>query len=362
MKVKKVELHSYRNYSHLSLEFSSNLNVIVGNNAQGKTNLLEAIYFCSVGKSFRVSKEKEVISWKEKSAKIKLDVEKKHGKNQIEILFSNVDKKTIKINHIPIKKIGELIGELCAVFFSPDELKIVKDAPGDRRRFMDIDLSQTSKHYFYQLGKYEKILQNRNKLLKNSNNNIENLKRTISIWNEQLAEVGSDIIFCRQKFISELQPYALLAHEYLTDGKEKISLSYTEYSSTTKEDLKNELLSLYEKNMEKDINLGYTSVGPHRDDIKIVVNDIDIRTYGSQGQQRTVALSLKLAELEIIHTKTGEMPILILDDVLSELDMNRKNKLLNFAKKTQTFISCTNFDSDKHEANIIKIEDGKVKY
>lgn len=360
MKVKEIELSSYRNYTSAKLSFGDGLNVLVGNNAQGKTNLLEAIYFCSIGKSFRVSKEKEVIGWNSKKSKIKLKVEKKHGTNEIEIYFSTADKKTIKINHIPIKKIGELIGELGAVFFSPDELKIVKEAPGDRRRFMDIDLSQTSKTYFYNLSKYDKILQNRNKLLKD-NLNREVLKQTISIWNEQLAEVGSYIISARQKFVEELSPLAKLAHSYLTDNKEELSLSYTEYKSSTKEDLKQELISLYEKNLEKDLSLGFTSVGPHRDDIKIVVNGIDIRTFGSQGQQRTAALSLKLAELEIIHSRTGEMPILILDDVLSELDTNRKNKLLKFSKKAQTFISCTSFENFNVEANIINIENGNIK-
>ena len=358
MKVKNLELQYYRNYSSLRVDFSDGLNVFVGSNAQGKTNLLEAIYMCSIGRSLRVNKEKQTIKWNEENAKISLNVDKKYGKSKIEIILSKSAKKTVRINKIPIKKMGELMGELNAIFFSPDELKLVKESPEDRRRFMDISISQMSKEYFYLLGKYEKILASRNKLLKFEAGK-ETIKNTLDIWNEQLANVGSKIIFQRIEFLKNLSPYAVLSHEYLTEKKEVLKLDYVGLKGETQEEIKKKFLSELEKNIEKDLKLCYTTVGPHRDDIKVSINDIDVKTFGSQGQQRTVALSLKLAEIEIIEKQTGEKPILLLDDVLSELDTKRKKRLINFCKKTQTFLTCTEFDYEADK--VFVIEDGTLK-
>ena len=358
MIVKNLKLKNYRNYSNLRIDFCDGLNVIVGANAQGKTNLIEAIYMCSIGKSLRAKFERQTIKWNEDHALISLDVEKKYGKTTIDIILSKSTKKTVRINKIPIKKIGELMGELNAVFFSPDELKLIKESPEDRRRFMDISLSQTSKSYFYLLGKYEKILANRNKLLKLEANK-ETIIDTLDIWNEQLANVGSKIILSRINFLNLLTPYAVLSHKYLTEEKEELKLEYSGIKGSTEEEIKQKFLDALKKKLEKDLKLCYTTVGPHRDDIKVSINDIDVRTFGSQGQQRTVALSLKLAEIEIIEKQTGEKPILLLDDVLSELDSNRKKRLLKFCKKTQTFLTCTDFEGEAD--NLIRIENGEVK-
>lgn len=390
MKVKKVELLNYRNYANLQLAFSPNINVIVGKNAQGKTNLLEAIFFSAIGKSLKANKDNDLIKWQESTAKIKTHIEKKFGTSVIEIIFSTANKKTVKINNIPIRRIGELLGELRCVYFSPDELKLIKESPEDRRRFMDIDISQTSKSYFYLLGKYEKLLATRNKLLKSykdkiqviktaksyklikEENNIkkfEELKELASIYDIQLAETASKIIAFRQNFIENLSPFATKAHLFISSNEENLKIQYqTDFELNLEEvDIKekakiynDKLINLYNQNFEKDIYLSHTSVGPHRDDIEVLLNDIDVRSFGSQGQQRTAALSLKLAEIEIIRQQTGETPILILDDVLSELDLNRRKKLLKFCSLCQTFISSTDIDESLENANIIKIEKGKV--
>ena len=352
MEITKIELYNYRNYKNAEIDFKNGLNVVCGKNAQGKTNLLEAVYFCVVGKSFRASREKEVINLDSEISKIKVFIKKQIGNSTIEIIFSKKQKKTVKINGIPIKKISELLGEFNGVFFSPDELKLIKESPEDRRRFMDVDISQTSKEYFYLLNRYNQILQNRNKQLK-SNLSIKELKDIMQIWNEQLAECALKISKFRQNFVLTLAPFAKNAHSYLTDNSEDLTIEYVGVMENSKQDI----VAKLEKNLEKDLSLGYTSYGIHRDDIKVMINGIDVRTFGSQGQQRTSALSLKLAELKIIESITNSRPVLLLDDVLSELDNNRKTRLLEFCQKTQTLITCTSFDYDiKH--NLIQIKNG----
>lgn len=346
MKVESIELTNYRNYKSLNLHFSDGVNIIKGLNAQGKTNLIEAIFLCSIGKSLRVSREKELIKFGEEFAKIKINIAKKYKNTQIFVYFSKKTKKSVKIDDIPIKKIGELLGEFNAVYFSPDELKLIKDSPEDRRRFFDIHISQISKHYFYLLNRYEKILANRNKLLK-SNINIATLKDTLEIWNTQLIDIGSKIIYQRLKFINNLSEYAEKSHNYLSSNNEKLTLEYSGINLKSITEIENEFAQQLKNNTEKDIKLGYTTVGPHRDDLKIFINNIDVRLFGSQGQQRTVALSLKLAELEIMKNETGDMPVLLLDDVLSELDERRRDRLLKFCSKAQTFITCTEFPYNK---------------
>lgn len=388
MKVKTIKLNNYRNYSNIALEFSPNVNVIVGKNAQGKTNLLEAIFLTAIGKSLRTHKESDLISWGKENAKIETTIEKKYGSTKICIYLSGKMKKSIKINDISVKKIGELLGELRCVYFSPDELKLIKESPEDRRRFMDISISQTSRPYFYLLSKYDKLLASKNKILKNYKDKIriiktpksykllndeqnqklfEEVKNMLDIYNIQLAETASKIIVFRQDFITNLAPYAQKTHEYLTSNEETLSCEYqTDFELLkadklkTQEEYKKTLLDLYEKNTEKDLFLGYTSIGPHKDDIDVKLNGIDVRSFGSQGQQRTAALSLKLAEIEIIRQQTGDTPILILDDVLSELDLNRRNKLLKFCSICQTFLSSTDLDESLKGAKIITINKGEV--
>lgn len=357
MEIKKVQLKNFRNYEIETVEFKNGLNILEGRNAQGKTNLLEAIFLCAIGKSPRTKKEKELIKWNENLGKVTIEFSKISGNKKIELFLYFNQNKAIKINGVPIKKIGELMGELNAIYFSPDELKLVKESPDERRRFMDIDLSQFNKNYFYTLNKYNKILEQRNKLLKSGN--LSNIKETISIWNEQLSEQACYIILKRLELIEQLKVFAERAHYYLTDNQEKMELSYVGLTKSTKEELKQELLKQYEQSLEKDLNLGFTTVGPHRDDIKIVVNNIDVRHFGSQGQQRTCALSLKLAELEIFKSNLKEYPILLLDDVLSELDENRRNKLLKIINNFQTILTCTEYGLSL-PANVLKVSNGKI--
>lgn len=358
MEIKSVQLKNFRNYQLENVSFKSGLNILEGKNAQGKTNLLEAVFLCAIGKSPRTNKEKELLKWNEQMGKVTIEFTKKSGNKKIELyLFSNQNK-AIKINGVPIKKLGELMGELNAIYFSPDELKLVKESPEERRRFMDIDLCQFNKNYFYALNKYNKILNQRNKLLKSGN--LQSIKETISIWNEQLSEQACYIILRRLELIEKLKVFAERAHYYLTDNQEKMVLSYVGLTDTDKSTLKQKLLNLYETSLEKDLNLGFTTVGPHRDDIKIIVNDVDIRHFGSQGQQRSCALSLKLAELEIFKDNLGEYPVLLLDDVLSELDEFRREKLLKIINNFQTLLTCTEYNLNL-PANVLKVKGGKIE-
>lgn len=348
MYIKNLTLKDYRSYENQTFEFSENVNVLVGKNAQGKTNVLEAIFFMVLGKSFKTSKEKEVIAWEKDNAYIKGEFQKKYREVKIEMFFDKNCKKSVKIDEIGIKKIGELMSNVNAVFFSPDELKLIKESPEERRRFMNVVLSQTNKRYFYMLGRYEKVLANRNKLLKECKS-IETLKDTIDIWDRALSDFAEKLYLERQNFIQEITPYACKAHEYLSGGRENIKIEYK--SSFSGEGYAEKMMKALAKNLEKDFKLGYTTVGVHRDEIDIYLNDVEVKTFGSQGQQRTVALSLKLAELEFIKNKVGEYPILLLDDVFSELDAGRRKKLLNFTSKTQTIITCTEFNKNTENFN-----------
>ena len=350
MIIKRLVLKNYRSYKNTIFDFDDKLNILVGNNAQGKTNIIEAIFYLVIGKSFRTNKEKEVINFDSENGYIKGEFENRFRDFDIEMFFSKTSKKTVKIDNITIRRIGELMERANAIFFSPDELKLIKESPRERRKFMDIDISQTNKRYFYLIGRYEKVLANRNKLLKNSKN-IEELKNTIDIWDRALAEIGEKIFIERKNFIEKLSPFAQLAHSFLTSGKEILKISY---NSSFQDNYKDNMILALQKNLEKDYKNGFTGIGIHRDDLDIFLNDIEVKNYGSQGQQRTAALSLKLAELEIIKSRTGEYPILLLDDVLSELDEERRKKLLKFTKKTQTIITCTDF-KEKVDGKVFKI-------
>ena len=359
MKIKKIKLVNFRNYVNETIDLQDGLNVLVGRNAQGKTNLVEAVYFSCIGKSPRTKKEAELIYHEKETAKIEIELEKNEGNKKIEVYLNKKGKKNIKINGVNVLKISELIGTLNCVFFSPDELKLVKESPQDRRRFMDIDLSQLSKNYFYYINTYNKILAHRNKLLKDTKD-LAVLKQTISIWDTQLAEIGSKIIIRRIRFLKALKTFATPIHFELTDGKEQLELSYEGLMEKTEEALKQTLLNEYSKTVEKDFKLGFTNIGPHRDDIKILINNIDVKSFASQGQQRTVALSLKLAELEIFKLERGEYPVLLLDDVLSELDEKRQAKLLNKTKQIQTIITTTKFSKDD-KTNLLTVKNGKIQ-
>lgn len=355
MFVKQIVLKNFRNYQNEVFSFDKGLNIIFGKNAQGKTNLVEAIYFCSIGKSFKTNKDLHLINHNCNEAKINLCVEKNNGTTDIEILLTKNQKKSIKVNELVLKKIVDLYGNLTVVFFGPDNLKLIKDAPQDRRKFMDIALSQLSKRYFNLLIRYQKILQERNTLLKNKQD-LQTIKETIFVWNNQLAETAKDIIYQRIEFIKNLEIYAKKALSYLSNNQENLHLGYMGIIGNSPQEIKEKILKELNETFETDLKNGSTSIGPHRDDIKILVNEQDVKFYGSQGQQRTVAISMKLAERELIYQKTKQMPIMILDDVFSELHETRKQKLIKFLEKGQTFITTT---QEINQGKKIEIENGK---
>lgn len=357
MFIEKLKLKNYRNYKEEIFNFSEGLNVIVGKNAQGKTNVLEAIFFSVIGKSFKTNKEKELIKWEENYSQIEGFFKRKYRDVKIEVNFDRNFKKNIKIDGLSIKRTGELLGHVNAVFFSPDELKLIKESPEERRKFLNIAISQINKRYFYLLGRYEKVLANRNKLLKTSKD-IKTLKETIDIWDRSLADISEKIAKEREEFVKALSPLAKLAHSYISSGKENLEIKYNTFE--VEGDYKTNLIKTLQKNLNKDYKLGYTTVGVHRDDLDIYLNGVEVKNFGSQGQQRTVSLSLKLAELEIIKERTGEYPILLLDDVLSELDSERRKKLIKFTSKTQTILTCTEFDQEVENYKKIEIENGKI--
>lgn len=348
-------MKNFRNYHEADVYLDKGINIIYGNNAQGKTNLAEAVYYLCVGKSPRTPREKELIKWDEQKAYVRIDAVKNKGRIKIEAYLTRTENRRISINGMPIKRIGELMGAVNAVFFSPDEIKIIKEAPADRRRFIDIDLSQLSKTYFYNLNRYNKILAQRNKLLKSQ----KNLNETLSIWDEQLTETGSKVAYSRKEFVNMLAKFAVQAHSFLTDGSENLKIIYEGIEGESQKDIRENFTAGLKKEKAHDIEYGYTHTGIHKDDIAILIDDVDVRAFGSQGQQRTAALAMKLAELEIFASLVGEPPVLILDDVFSELDIFRQNRLLEKIKNIQTIITCTDTNA-KIQGNMFCVNNGKI--
>ncbi len=337
MIVKSLELKDYRNYGQLNLQFHSGTNILYGENAQGKTNILEAVYLGGTTKSHRGSKDRELIMFAREEAHVRIMIEKNQTTHRIDLHLKKNKAKGVAIDGIPIKRQGELFGMLNLVFFSPEDLYIIKDGPGERRRFLDLELCQLDKVYLYHLANYNKALAQRNNLLKQIGFN-RNLLDTLYLWDSKLAEHGSYIIQARQKFILELNELTMPIHKRLTGEREELLLKYE--PNVRADELEGKL----KKTAEKDLALKMTNTGPHRDDMSFIVNDIDIRRFGSQGQQRTAALSCKLAEIQLVKTIIKENPVLLLDDVLSELDRSRQNHLLNSIGDIQTIITCTGLE------------------
>lgn len=357
MYIEKVKLNGYRNYDGANVAFSPALNVIRGANAVGKTNLIESVYFAGLGKSPRLSQDKDLIMWGKDQSYIAIDVVKKYRKHTLEFHLDSKGKKRIAIDKIPLLKMSELIGFINIVYFSPDEIRLIKESPQERRRFMDISLTQQKKTYLYALSRYNKILLQRNKLLKTMRD-ITALKSTLPVWDIQLAKEGAIVISERYAFVEKLKKIAARKHFLLTLGKETLEMEYeTGVENASLGEMSDALLNTYTAAYDKDILLQHTSVGPHRDDLKLIVDGIDIRKFGSQGQQRTTALSLKLAEIEGFRNETGENPVLLLDDVLSELDETRQKQLLKATEGIQTMLTCTEFNlsADGLKPNFIDI-------
>ena len=353
MWIKNIKLQNFRNYKELDLNLGENVNILFGENAQGKTNILEAIFLCSLGKSFRTNKEKEMINIEKDNSLIEVEFVKTDREGKIKIQLSN--KKSVYINDIKIKKLSELLGKINIVIFTPDDIDIIKGSPQNRRKFLDVMISQLRPNYMYILSLYQKTMEQRNNYLKQ----IKEEKKKedfLEIWDEKLADYGTKIYMYRKEFIEKIINKIKKIHKEITDEKEQIEIEYISECRS-----KEEYLNLLKQRKKLDIIKGYTTKGIHRDDFNIYINGKQIDIYGSQGQQRTAILSLKLSELQIIYDEVGEYPILLLDDFMSELDKNRRESLVKHIEGTQVIITCT----DKLTLENLKyleynVKDGKI--
>lgn len=337
MLIKKIKLCNYRNYNEVELNFCNFTNILYGDNAQGKTNILESIYLCGTTKSHQGSKDKEIIQIGQEESHIKMYIEKDGLEHKIDMHLKKNNAKGIAINGVPIRKSSELIGLVNMIFFSPEDLNIIKNGPSERRRFINMELCQLDKIYLDNLSRYTKTLNQRNALLKQIKYNNQ-LADTLSVWDQQLVKYGNSIINARNEFINQIKSIAENIHSKLTGGKENLIISYEPNVEI------DEFEEKLKKSYDRDLYYQMTHVGPHRDDMKFIANNMDLRTYGSQGQKRTAALSLKLSEIEIVKKKINDVPILLLDDVLSELDRTRQNYLLDCLDDIQTIITCTGLE------------------
>lgn len=334
MYVKKLLLKNYRNIQLIELELHNGINIFFGDNAQGKTNILESIYICSTGRSHRTHIDKELIKFYETDAHIRTEIKSLNTQDKIDIHLKKDSKKGIAINNFPINKLGELFGILNVVMFSPEDLNLIKGSPMERRKFLDMELCQINKVYYYNLGQYHKILKHRNCLLKKIAKD-SSLKDTIFVWDKQLTQFGKKVIEIREDFINKINKISKKIHFEITGQKEELEIKYK--PSVTIDEFDEKL----EKSFEKDILYSSTSYGPHKDDVLFFINNVNARDFGSQGQQRTVSLSTKLAEIDLIKEEKGFLPVLLLDDVLSELDKSRQKYIISKFKNMQVIITCT---------------------
>lgn len=337
MIIESIELQNYRNYENLHMEFSPGTNILYGKNAQGKTNILEAVYVCSTTKSHRGSKDREMIRFNEQESHIKMTVRKNDVPYRIDMHLKKSKAKGVAINGLPIRKASELFGIVNVVVFSPEDLNLIKNGPAERRKFIDLELCQLNKLYVHSLVSYNRVLMQRNKLLKELFFHPD-YEETLDIWDIQLVQYGKELISYRSEFISQLNEMIHHIHWKLSGGKEDMRIVY---EPSAPEELLGECIA---RSREQDLKQKTTLVGPHRDDISFYMGDVDIRRFGSQGQQRTAALSLKLAEIELVKRIVRDYPILLLDDVLSELDGDRQNHLLSAIDHIQTIITCTGLE------------------
>lgn len=349
MKINSLKLKNFRNYDFLELNFDQATNIFYGDNAQGKTNILESLYLVGTTKSHRGTKDRDMIKFGQEESHIETVIEKKGINYQIDMHLKKNSPKGIAINKMPIRKASELFGIVNIVFFSPEDLNIIKNGPAERRRFIDLELSQLDKVYLSNLTNYNRIVNQRNHLLKEIGFQ-SGVKETLEIWEMQLVDYGNKIIERRQKFVEEMNEIISNIHKKLTGERENLKLIYEPSNGNLS------LEKAIERNRERDMRIKSTSVGPHRDDICFMAGDLDIRKFGSQGQQRTAALSLKLSEIELVKRAINDTPILLLDDVLSELDKHRQNYLLDSINDIQTLITCTGVDDFvNHRFSINKV-------
>ena len=360
MRIKSLRLKNFRNYADEEFAFDGGLNVLYGRNAQGKTNCAEAVFYLCTGVSPRAKKDRQMIRTGEECARIAARAESRFGEVLLEAdIYEN--KREIRINGGRIARNADLLGNINGVFFSPGELRLVQDGPEERRRFLNMSISQMSKNYYTALVRYNKILEQRNKLLKERD--ISLVFETLPVWDAQLCRYAAEIVERREEYVAQLSPLAAEKHAYLTDGAEKLEIHADRHYGEGREEIAARLAREFKNNYEKDVRLGFTTCGPHRDDLKILIGGEEARVYGSQGQARTAALAIKLAEVEIFRALSGEYPVLILDDVMSELDLPRRRKLLEQIGDVQTILTCTHTEKVLFgkTVNKIRIVNGAVK-
>ncbi|MBO5327965.1 MAG: DNA replication/repair protein RecF [Clostridia bacterium] len=359
MHVKNLKLKNFRNYKEENFTFTEGLNVLFGKNAQGKTNCAEAVFYLCTGVSPRARRDKQLIREGSEYAEITATASGRYGDVEISARIFESSRE-VRVNGNKITKNADLLGNIFSVFFSPHELRLIQDGPDERRRFLNVSISQLSKPYYTALMRYNKILEQRNNLLKNKD--ISLVYETLPVWDEQLCKYAATIARKRADFIERLAPLAESIHLQLTDS-ERLKIAPEKKYKGDESELAKRLYSELEANYDRDIRLGFTASGPHRDDIDIIINDMDAKHFASQGQTRTAALSIKLAEVEIFKETCGEYPILILDDVMSELDLPRRKKLVERTQNLQTILTCTHAERVLYgrEVNKIKIEGGTIK-
>lgn len=337
MRVESIRLENYRNYGSLVLTPDQGTNLFYGDNAQGKTNILEAVYLCGTTKSHRGSKDREIIRFGQEESHIRMNLLKNEIPYRIDMHLKKNKAKGIAVNGVPIHKASELLGLGNFVFFSPEDLNLIKNGPAERRRFLDMELCQLNRLYVHNLSSYNRVLMQRNKLLKDLYFHPE-YEEMLDVWDSQMVEYGCRVIRFRQEFVQQLNPVMKKIHSRLTGGKEELEVTYEKQVS------EEEFSACLRESRERDIKFKVSNTGPHRDDLMFRIGEVDIRRFGSQGQQRTAALSLKLAEIELVKQSSKDTPVLLLDDVLSELDSSRQHYLLESIYDVQTFITCTGIE------------------
>lgn len=357
MYIENLDLKNFRNYENLNIEPATGINILTGDNAQGKTNILEAVFFCAYGRSHRTSKDREMQKFDAPFTTVGVSVKREKTERRITLRFNSEGRKFIEINGRKVTRIPDLLGNLYVIMFSPEDLKIVKETPGVRRRFLDMELSSLDKIYYHDLVSYNKVIQERNNLLR-----MRSADRTaLDVYDEGAARFGARIIRRRLEYIDKLNEKAAPIHRQITAGKEEIRYVYR-CGIPVKDDMEKAVRDVFLENRRHDLERGTTSAGPHRDDFSILINGADARTFGSQGQQRTVILTLKFASLWIIRELTGEFPVLLLDDVLSELDLSRQNFILSSIEGIQTIITMTGYENIEKRliegARIFHIKEG----
>jgi DNA replication and repair protein RecF len=353
--IKNIRITDYRNYDKEKIDLNENINIFYGKNGQGKTNILEAVFLCATARSHRTGKDIELVKIDKSEYVVEVSIQRTGIEKNIEIVYKKNERKKISVNEILVKKIGDLMGILNVVMFSPEDLLIIKEGPAERRRFMDILISQIKPSYFYNLQKYAKILTQRNNVLKNLSKKDKYIE-LLEVWDKNLIKTGTEIMIKRKEYSERLSEKAKSRHGILTDGKEKLIFKYNPsvkiQKDWNKEDIENEMEKRIKAIRKREIENGQTMTGPQRDDFEIEINEMSSKIYGSQGQQRTGILAIKLAQIDIMNEETGENPVLLLDDVMSELDSDRQNYILKNLDEIQTLITCTTKEN-------IKIDESK---